>query len=321
MRENKIIEFTAPRSGVRIDVCISDQNIGISRSQAKTLIESKRVRVSGVVVDKPSTFTQAGQIISIDVPPVKKMDLIPVKVGIEILFEDEHLAVVYKPAGISVHPSATEEGPTVVHGLLHELKTLSQIGGVTRPGIVHRIDKGTSGVLVISKNDSAHLHLAKQFKEHSIVRKYHALVYGVPQKKSGTIESLIGRHPVDRKKMTSKVKQGRKAITHWKLLKSNSGVSLIECSLETGRTHQIRVHLSEMGHGIIGDPVYGNHPGRAKALAGKYSELAKKCAEIDHQLLHAFYLEFTHPQTDERKKFEHAVPNDFKEILQEARIL
>jgi len=271
-------------------------NIVLSRSQIQKIIDSGLVQINNQ----------------------------PINLNIEILYEDEDLAFINKPAGLSMHPSETENSPTMVHGLLYQLKSLSSIGGVERPGIVHRIDKGTSGVVVVSKNDFSHLELSKQFKEHSIVRIYEALVYGDLSERglSGRIETLIGRNPKNRKTMTSKVKQGRKAITNWKCikifkLKKNISFSLVECRLETGRTHQIRVHLSEMGYDIVGDQNYG------KKRMHYFDEIKKNCPllfehlkNLDHQLLHAKTLGLIHPKTKNYIELSSKRPSDFEAILQ-----
>jgi len=318
-----------PEAGVRLDVFLSGPAFGLSRSQAKILIEEGLVQINDKVQTKPSVPLRANQIVRVVIPPPRQLDLTPVKVDITILYEDDDLAVLEKPAGISVHPSETESGPTVVHGLLHDLKSLSSVGGVERPGIVHRIDKGTSGILVISKTDEAHLHLSQQFKEHSIERRYLALVYGDPGDKSGkefgTIETLYGRSSSNRKKMTGKVSRGRNAVTKWAVEEtyeiaqtkhSRFCLSLIECTLKTGRTHQIRVHLTEMGFSLVGDPLYGDHRSKAQALAEVSRSLGQACLALDHQMLHAYYLSFDHPVTKKRLEFESKLPLDFSEIIE-----
>lgn len=319
-----IFKTDALAAGKRLDLVVSEQEgVGVSRSQAKNLIADGRVKVDGEVVTKPSLPMKAGQSVEVSVPPPRKLDLTPQKVGITIVYEDDELAVLEKPAGISVHPSTTESGPTVVHGLLHELKSLSSIGGVERPGIVHRIDKGTSGILVVSKTDFAHAALSAQFKAHTIDRRYQALVYGDVRKKlkasEGRIETLIGRHPTHRKKMTGTVKTGRTAVTNWKILCEFGALTLVECKLETGRTHQIRVHMTELGFPLVGDQLYGDHNRHARALAKTSPELGKACAAIDHQLLHAYFLEFLHPRSNQKLTFKSDLPADFSSLLTLAR--
>lgn len=296
------------QSGKRLDVILSTQNI--SRSLALKIIKESLVKIDNKIVKKASIKVLENQTIEFNLPEIKKIELNAIDLNIEILYEDEHLAVVNKPAGLSVHPSSTENNPTLVHGLLHSLKSLSSIGGVERPGIVHRIDKGTSGILLVSKNDDAHQSLAKQFKEHSITRKYKALTYGDIRKKAeaGKIKTFFGRNTTQRKKMTGKLTKGRIAITNWRWIKTfkNSNCSLIECILETGRTHQIRVHMSEFGFPIVGDPLYGK----------KQDSIAKQF-NLSHQLLHAYYLKFVHPKTLKSLEFQTELPKDFEQIINE----
>lgn len=316
-----VLIWQAPREedGRRVDSALADAGLGLSRSQIKEHIEAGRVNCDGKAVVKTSAKVLGGAHYEIAVPPTVKLDLTPHDLKLSIVFEDKHLAVVEKPAGISVHPSDTENAPTLVHGLLHQLKTLSSIGGVARPGIVHRIDKGTSGLLVVTKTDKAHEGLARQFKEHSIERVYRALVYGdLAAKKggSGRIETYFDRHPTHRRKMTGTVRSGRKAITHWKVLRSFDGaMTLVECRLETGRTHQIRVHLSELGFSIVGDPLYGQHARNAKTLCTKNPKAGSAAAALDHQLLHAAVLGFEHPVTKKQLRFECEPPADFAALL------
>lgn len=310
----------------RLDVVLAESNVGLTRSHAKALIADGHVQIDGSPAAKASQLLHVGQIVSVEIPEPEKIKIEAREIkGIRILFEDESLAVLEKPAGISVHPSTTETGDTVVHGLLHSLKSLSSIGGIERPGIVHRLDKGTSGVLVVSKTDEAHLGLSRQFKAHSINRRYRALVYGdlFLKSRSGTIETFFGRHPIHRKKMTGKLPAGRKAITHWTALErfmiGTQVLTLVELRLETGRTHQIRAHLSEFGFGIVGDPLYGDHARKAKQLALESPSLSSVYLGLTHQLLHAFLLEFTHPGTGKRVRFTSTLPPDFENAIVLAR--
>lgn len=318
-----IITVDEALAGKRLDVVLSESQPSLSRSQAKNLIDEGCVKVDGALASKAGLVLREGQMVELAIPEPKKLDLTPQKIDIKILYEDEALAVLEKPHGISVHPSHTENAPTVVHGLLHDLKSLSTIGGVERPGIVHRIDKGTSGILVVSKTDAAHAGLSAQFKAHTIDRRYQALVYGDVRaklrKNEGRIETLIGRHPTHRKKMTGTVKTGRTAITNWKILEELGALTLVECRLETGRTHQIRVHLTELGFPLVGDQLYGDHERRARALGKRDSGLGKACLAIDHQLLHACFLEFSHPITNKIISFKSELPNDFSNVLELAR--
>jgi 23S rRNA pseudouridine1911/1915/1917 synthase len=246
------------------------------------------------------------------IPPPKSIDLKPEEGNLDILHEDKDLIVLFKPAGIVVHPSAGHETGTLVHFLLGHCKDLSGIGGATRPGIVHRLDKDTSGVMVSAKNDKTHQHLAKQFKDHSVRRSYQALVWGKLMQKKGTIDAPLGRHPINRKKITI-ISNGKRAITHWKLENQFCTISLLKCKLETGRTHQIRVHLSSRGFPIIGDPLYGKFPrSLLKALSNPLKDALK---QFKRQALHAFELGFYHPGRGEILDFSHPPPEDFKNLL------
>ncbi len=306
--KSKTLKVTMKEAGMRLDVYLS--NFEFSRAQSSKLIKDGNIKVDQIQTTKPSYKVTLNQIVECQIPEVKKLDLKPIDINLEIIYEDEDIAVINKPTGISVHPSTTESNPTLVHGLLHSLKSLSSIGGTERPGIVHRLDKGTSGVLLISKNDFSHHNLSQQFKVHSITRKYIALVKGDIKKKArqGTIKTYFGRNPTNRKKMTGKLKSGRTAITHWKFLQSymENKYSLIECILETGRTHQIRVHLSELGFPIVGDSLYG-----------KNTDDISKRFNLNHQLLHAFYLKFKHPKSNKELEFQTELPSEFKSILTE----
>jgi 23S rRNA pseudouridine1911/1915/1917 synthase len=313
----------AADAGKRLDVVLADAGRGLTRSRAKQLIAEGLVLIDGLRPAKAGIELRLGQTVRVSLPEARKLDLEPVEMGLRVLFEDDELAVIDKPAGISVHPSTTETGATLVHGLLQQLKgRLSQVGGVERPGIVHRLDKGTSGILVVSKTDRAHAALSAQFKAHSIDRRYYALVYGEmgARAPSGRIETHFGRHPVHRKKMTGKLTKGRKAITNWRVVERMAGkLTLVECRLETGRTHQIRVHLSEAGFPIVGDPVYGDHERRAKSLTRDNPELSRACLALKRQMLHAWRLAFAHPVTQKPLEFESEPPADFASIVTLAR--
>lgn len=315
------VEFRVDeKTAKRLDTAIAEADAGITRSQAKNLIDEGKVFVDNVLATKAGMALLPGQQVRIEVPTPEKLELTPHDVGITILHEDDDLAVLEKPPGISVHPSDTETAPTVVHGLLLKLKNLSSVGGQERPGIVHRIDKGTSGILVVSKNDAAHLHLSAQFKEHTIDRRYRALVYGT-MKNKGRIETFFGRNPSNRKKMTGKLTEGRKAVTHWEAIENfaRGWLTLVDCKLETGRTHQIRVHLTEAGHPLVGDPLYGDNERKSKGFLKAYPELARACSGSNRQMLHAYRLGFIHPRTSEKLVFESKLPADFQTLLDMAR--
>ena len=227
----------------------------------------------------------------------------PEEIPLDLLYEDSHLLVVNKPAGMVVHPAVGHRAGTLVHALLHHCAGLSVIGGVERPGIVHRLDKGTSGLLMVAKNDQAHRSLSAQLKEHSIDREYLALVRGTPSAEQGTIDAPIGRHPQDRKRFTTHARIGRAAQTHWCVEKRFADLTLLRVRLETGRTHQIRVHLASVGFPILGDPVYGGGRRKNRELG------------LDRQALHATLLGFEHPNSGKRLRFEAELPLDLQDVL------
>ena len=302
-------------SGKRLDIFLAERQALFTRSQVQRAIKDSRIRVDQVL-QKASYHVRAGErieVVLIDPVPLEgQAENIP----LEVLYEDAALMVVNKPPGMVVHPACGNYTGTLVNALLHHCTTLSGIGGVLRPGIVHRLDKGTSGILVVAKNDIAHQGLSRQFKLHTIVRRYQALVHGSMDKTAGTIETLIGRHPTQRKKMSALPRRGRQAVTHWKVAEKFAGLTLLEVTLETGRTHQVRVHLSSMGHPVVGDGVYG--AGKRKkeiCLPG----VRKALSEIDRPLLHAGYLQFTHPESQALVEFAVPLPEDFSRVLQAVR--
>jgi 23S rRNA pseudouridine1911/1915/1917 synthase len=292
----------------------SDGSVYLSRSQLQRLIEEGKVTLDGKPI-KTNTKVQEGVTLKIQFSEPRPTNLIPEDRPIDVLFEDEHLLVLNKPPGLTVHPSPTQMEGTLVHALLHHTQDLSGIGGVLRPGIVHRLDKHTSGALVITKNDLAHTRLSEVFAKHAIQRTYWALTYGAcPIQKK--VESLIGRDPNDRKKMSMKVKTGKKAITYIKKIEEYSKfekkkksifASWLEITLETGRTHQIRVHLTGAGSSILGDPTYGK--------ASLPEEIQAAVQKLPGQALHARVLGFKHPITGEALYFEANPPEDFNQLL------
>ncbi|MGO5065650.1 RluA family pseudouridine synthase [Clostridium sporogenes] len=283
---------------VRLDLYLSKTFEDKSRSYLQGIIEEGNVLVNNNK-KKRNYKLKVGDNIEVNIPAPKLLQIEPENIDLDIVYEDKDLIVVNKPQNMVVHPAPGVYSGTLVNALLNHCKDLSGINGVARPGIVHRIDKDTSGVLVVAKNDKSHNNLAVQFKEHSISRVYMALVEGIIKDEQGTIEAPIGRHPVDRIKMAV-VKDGRHAVTHYKVVERFKNHTLVECRLETGRTHQIRVHMSHIMHPLVGDPVYG---------------YKKQRFNLKGQMLHAKLLGFIHPTTGEYMEFKSSIPEYFKKII------
>ncbi len=305
--------FERDRPSERLDRYLAECLPDLTRSQLKKLIDEGRVLLCGQAA-KAGSKLKGGEEVVVSIPPPAPAEALPEEIPLNILYEDSHLIVVDKPAGLVVHPAAGHQGGTLVNALLHHCIDLSGVGGELRPGIVHRLDKDTSGVMVATKDDATHNGLAGQFKAHSIKRRYLALVHGLVPKARGTVDVAIGRHPTDRKKMSGRTRSGRRAVTHWRVVElfDLDRLTLVELSLETGRTHQIRVHFSEMGLPIVGDPVYGNK-GKASALAD--SKLRGLLQGLKRQALHARLLGFIHPQSGQYMEFESPLPTDMQVIL------
>lgn len=285
-------------AGTRIDKYISNLVEGKSRSFIQGMIEKGAVLVNGNI--KKSNYTvRTGDVILVTVPEPVEMSIKAEKIPLEILYEDADLVVVNKKQGMVVHPASGVYSGTLVNALLDHCTDLSGINGVLRPGIVHRIDKDTSGILVVAKNDNAHNILAHQLKEHSMTRVYYALVEGIVKQDEGVVDAPLGRHPVEKIKMAV-VRDGRSAVTRYRVIKRYKAQTLVECMLETGRTHQIRVHMAHIGHPVVGDPVYGHKKQRFK---------------LEGQLLHAKKLGFIHPSTGEYVEFESPLPDYFVKVL------
>ena len=291
---------TCTESGVRMDVALTQLLEDVTRSAAQRLLEEGRVTCDGRTVKK-NEKTVAGQVLTVDLPEPEAVDIVPQDIPLDIRYEDDDVIVLNKPKGLVVHPAAGHADGTLVNALLyHCAGSLSGINGELRPGIVHRIDKDTSGLLIVAKNDFAHQKLAAQLADHTLARTYEAIVCGGVKDDSGTIDAPIGRHPTDRKKMAVTEKNSRHAVTHYEVIARYRGYTHIRCRLETGRTHQIRVHMAYKGHPILGDMVYGH----------KKPELG-----MDSQCLHARELAFLHPRTDMPVTVCCELPDYFTEVL------
>jgi 23S rRNA pseudouridine1911/1915/1917 synthase len=305
---NIISGVTGPQPA-RLDKALADVS-GLSRERVKALLLEGRVSVAGAVASQPSAKIGAGVAFQIVLPLAVPDQAEPQDIPLVIVFEDEHLVIVDKPAGLVVHPAAGNLDGTLVNALLHHCRgQLSGIGGVARPGIVHRIDKDTSGLLVVAKTDKTHEGLARQFADHSILRSYRAVVSGTPRLASGRVEGAIGRSHTNRKKMAIvEDGRGKHAVTHYKVLEPLKSAALVECRLETGRTHQVRVHMSSIGHPLLGDPVYGHTPSSLRPLLAGL--------EFRRQALHAAELGFVHPVYQETVQFFSAIPADMAALIE-----
>lgn len=310
-----ILRFTFERGQApkRLDQHLALCMPELSRSQIKRLIESDQILCDGESV-KTGNKLRGGEVITVTIPEPAPIEALPESIPLDILYEDSHLIVVNKAAGMVVHPAPGHSSGTLVNALLHHCHDLSGIGGQIRPGIVHRLDRDTSGVMVATKDDTAHQELARQFKQHTIQRQYVALIFGQPGKECGTIDQPIGRHPQHRKKMSGTTRNGRHAVTHWKVLQrfDSDRLTLVELRLETGRTHQIRVHLSEMNHPVVGDPVYGSTK-RCNHLPD--TTLRAMIQGLNRQFLHARLLGFEHPVSKEEMVFESALPPELNSLI------
>jgi 23S rRNA pseudouridine1911/1915/1917 synthase len=292
-------------AGQRLDIFLARAS-GLSRAQIQRLIEDERVRVAGHP-QKPRYPVARGDVIQLELPPPTPLALEPEAIPLEILYEDDDLLVLNKPAGMVVHPGAGRTSGTLVHALLAHCQDLPGIGGVERPGIVHRLDRDTSGVMVVAKSEAAHQSLSAQFKDRVVRKHYLALVHGEVRQETGRIEAAIGRREHDRQRMGVRTRGGREARTAYRVLGRPAGMTLLDLSLETGRTHQIRVHLAHIGHPVVGDRVYGGR--RERPLA------SSDAARAGRQLLHAWRLAFRHPRTDAWLEFTVPVPEDFHERI------
>jgi 23S rRNA pseudouridine1911/1915/1917 synthase len=302
-------EFTVEpaHAGERLDAFLAGKDLPFSRSQLKRRIDEGEVTVNGDPA-KPARKLRAGDVVAFAPPPAVPVELGAEEIPLVVLHEDAHLIVVDKPAGMVVHPAAGNPSGTLVNALLAHCTDLAGIGGELRPGIVHRLDKDTSGVLVATKDDATHAALAALFKKKDLLRLYDAVVSPPPAKDAGTIRTLYGRHPTQRKRFTSRVETGKTAVTHWRVVERfGARAALLECRLETGRTHQIRVHMAESGHGVVGDRVYGRPP--RDPLVRELGD------QLGRQALHARVLAFRHPVTGEMVDARAEMPADMRRLL------
>ena len=290
--------------GERIDKYLSEACCGLTRSYLQKLLKSQLVEVDGKAV-KNSYRVSAGETVELEVPEAVEPEIEAESIPLDILYEDKDIILINKPKGMVVHPAAGHYSQTLVNGLMYHCRgELSGINGVMRPGIVHRIDMDTTGVLIVCKNDFAHNSIAEQLKVHSITRKYYAIVHGVIGEDEGTVDAPIGRHPVDRKKTSINYKNGKHAVTHYRVLERFKQFTYVECQLETGRTHQIRVHMASLNHPLLGDSVYG----------------PSKCPfKLQGQTLHAGVLGIIHPRTGEYMEFSAPLPEYFENLLEKLR--
>lgn len=308
--ERRTLTIAESQAGDRLDRALAASWPDLSRSRLKQLIEAGAVTMNGVATTDPALRLKLGGVVGLAMPDAVAAEPQGQDIPLNIVFEDEHLLVINKQAGLVVHPAAGNRDGTLVNALIaHCGSTLSGIGGELRPGIVHRIDKDTTGLMVVAKTERAHTSLGKQFAAHAVTRVYKALVWGVPRARAGTIDGDLGRSPLNRQKIAVLRIGGKPARTHYKVIETfGMSAALVECRLETGRTHQVRVHMAHIGHPLIGDPIYG----RPRSIPGLTLNLAR-------QALHAAVLGFHHPGADKPVHFESVLPEDFAETLESLR--
>ena len=309
----KTVRYTVDYRGAkkRVDLFLAEHMLSLTRSHIKRLIESHRVTVNHVSV-KAASRLKDGDVIELSVPPPREVCLEPEPIPLDIIFEDDAIIVVNKPAGMVVHPAAGNSTGTLVHGLLAHCSFLQGIGGMQRPGIVHRLDKGTSGLMVVAKSDWAHQNLSQQFKNHTVKKIYHALVYGCMNQDEGSIALEIGRHRADRKKMSIHTRKGRAALTFWKVRKRYNAFSLLDVCIKTGRTHQIRVHLSASHHPVVGDTLYGSKKCTTRI---ENEPIRRAICQLQRPFLHACLLGFCHPATGKYHEHRAALPEELHTLL------
>jgi 23S rRNA pseudouridine1911/1915/1917 synthase len=302
-------------AGLRLDAWLARQLPALSRSRLQALIEGGHVLLDGARA-RASARLRAGQVAHVRVPPPVAAEPQPEDIPITVVHEDAHLVVVDKPAGLVVHPSAGRPGGTLVNALLRHVRDLSGVGGVLRPGIVHRLDRGTSGLLVVAKDDGTHRSLVRQFAGRTVEKEYLALALGRPVRPRGEIDAPIGRDPVRRQRMSTRAPRGREARTSWTVEERFDGATLLRVRIHTGRTHQIRVHLASIGHPVAGDPVYGG----TRTPSSRRAEAREALLSLERPALHAARLAFTHPVSGVRLAFEAPLPADLLAVLERLRV-
>lgn len=293
------LHVSPEEAGVRVDAFLREK-IGLSRSRIAALILEGSLMIDGAMQDKPACKVEAGQRIALHVPKARPVQIEPQNIPLRILYQDSDVVIVDKPCGMVVHPAAGNEDGTLVNALLYHIHDLSGIGGEMRPGIVHRLDKDTSGLILIAKNDAAHAALSEQFKQRTMEKHYRAVAYGAFQNPSGLIDAPIARHPADRKRMAV-LATGKPSQTEWRVLAQYASAAYLDVHLLTGRTHQIRVHMQSIGHPLLGDPIYAPH--------------LKTAVHIPRLMLHAYSLSFTHPSTGERMTLTAPLPEKYEIVL------
>ncbi|MBM3224544.1 MAG: RluA family pseudouridine synthase [Candidatus Tectomicrobia bacterium] len=309
------VEVTAADAGTRLDKYLAAQVPELSRSQLQRLIQEGQVQLLHSIATT-STRVREGDVITLTIPPPRPAQPVPEAIDLQIVHEDDALLVINKPPGLVVHPAPGHASGTLVNALLFHCQTLSGVGGEERPGIVHRLDKDTSGLLLVAKHDRSHRHLSAQLQTHTLQRRYLALVRGRLPAMHGTVDAPIGRHPQHRQKMAVVARGGRAARTHYQVLETWGPLSLLQLTLETGRTHQIRVHLAHLGHPVMGDPLYGSGPLRWPA----HAVLEQVLNAFPRQALHAEHIRFQHPDTDAWCAFSAALPGDMLALVTHLRL-
>ncbi len=310
---NTRLTFICDEPGMRLDRFLGKQPEIASRSAAQRLIQEGAVQQNGAPQPDASRRLQLQDEIVVELPEPEELQVLPEAGDLEVLHEDAALIVVNKPAGMVTHPAPGHASGTLVNYLLHHCQDLTGVGGYLRPGIVHRIDKDTSGILVVAKNDLAHQSLSEQFRAHSVKRQYQAIVWGRFADDQGVVDAPLGRHPVRRKEVAVQ-ERGRRAVTHWRVTERFSQLTRLACRLETGRTHQIRVHLTHLGHPLLGDPQYGRSP--LNRLSGLSPRLRQALADFPRQALHAELLGFRHPVSGKPMTFKTRLPEDLQALLE-----